>query len=292
MNTLLFLFLYFCFGLGGQILRKFNSNNIANNEKRGYLLFITINGLVSCIFFFVSSKFSISLTLPTLIFSLIYTIVIVISIISSFKVLHYAEISNVNISSNALSLMLTSPIGFLLFQEIITATKLIKIIIMLLALVFVFAERRTDSKPNIKFIPILIFIVFAEISNSILLKLYSKTPNVANENSFFFFSNFILFFISLVAYLVVKNDKKSDQKSIKPLKNPLYILSFMGNTICSNINSLISIYLISIIDISVYTPTISALGIILGVCASLIFKEKIGLFSYIAAVLSILAMII
>jgi drug/metabolite transporter (DMT)-like permease len=45
-------------------------------------------------------------------------------------------------------------------------------------------------------------------------------------------------------------------------------------------------------QVSVYTPVTSALGIVSGVIGSLIFRERLGVFSYLAAAAAIIAVII
>ena len=53
-----------------------------------------------------------------------------------------------------------------------------------------------------------------------------------------------------------------------------------------------NVYIIARMDVSVYSPISSATGILAGLVASLIFKEKIGIFSCIPAVIALIAVII
>ena len=76
------------------------------------------------------------------------------------------------------------------------------------------------------------------------------------------------------------------------LLRPRRLISLAGNTVCSNISSLVGIWIVAQMDISVYTPIGSALGIVVGVVASLIFREKLGIFSYLAAAVACAALII
>jgi drug/metabolite transporter (DMT)-like permease len=46
------------------------------------------------------------------------------------------------------------------------------------------------------------------------------------------------------------------------------------------------------INVSVFSPLSSALGIVLSVVISLIFKEKLGIFSYIGAAVAVLAIFV
>ena len=70
------------------------------------------------------------------------------------------------------------------------------------------------------------------------------------------------------------------------------LASIVGNTVCSNIGSLAGLLLISQMSVSVYTPISSALGILSGFIASLCFREKVGILSYLAALGAFVAIII
>jgi hypothetical protein len=45
-------------------------------------------------------------------------------------------------------------------------------------------------------------------------------------------------------------------------------------------------------DISIYSSISAALGVLVGVVSSLIFREKLGIFSYLAAAVACVAVII
>jgi len=60
----------------------------------------------------------------------------------------------------------------------------------------------------------------------------------------------------------------------------------------SNLNSLVSIRLISQMDVSLYTSVSSAMEIASGVIVSFLFREKMGLFSVIAMILSVISVVI
>ncbi len=70
------------------------------------------------------------------------------------------------------------------------------------------------------------------------------------------------------------------------------MLPFVANTLCSNAVSLISIGLIARTDAVVYNPITSAIGTLCVMATSVLFKEKIGIRSCLAAGLAILAVII
>ena len=70
------------------------------------------------------------------------------------------------------------------------------------------------------------------------------------------------------------------------------MIAIAGNTVCGNISSIVSVLIMAQLDVSIYSPISSALGIIVGVIGSLMFKEKLGVYAYIAAAVSCIAVII
>ena len=123
-------------------------------------------------------------------------------------------------------------------------------------------------------------------------KLYIESGSVASENSFFFWSNVLLAAGAalIFAFECIKN-KGSFSDSVSFLR-PRRLVPLVGNTLCSNVGSLIAIWLVEQMDLSVYTPVSSAIGVIVAIIASLIFREKLGLFSYLAAAVACAAVII
>ena len=111
-------------------------------------------------------------------------------------------------------------------------------------------------------------------------------------NSFFFWSNAILLVgaLLLIAFLLIK-EKSSLFESLSIL-HPKKLISLAGNTVCSNIGSIVALLLVAQMDLSVYTPVASAIGVIVAVIASVIFREKLGIFSYLAAAVACAAVII
>ena len=80
-----------------------------------------------------------------MLFSLDYAAVVFISIISNLKALQLTEISNVYVSSNASYLIAVSAMGYLVFGEEISVLKIIRIVIMLTAVFFVFIGLRNKN---------------------------------------------------------------------------------------------------------------------------------------------------
>ena len=127
-------------------------------------------------------------------------------------------------------------------------------------------------------------LVLANGAAVIVQKYYALDTRVTDENSFFFFTNGMLLIVSLLWLIFGK---------AAPVKsNPELPLSYVANTVCSNISSLMTVLLLQAMPVSLYTPLSIAFGIISGVGASLVFREKVDRWVLSAAALSVIAALI
>ena len=70
------------------------------------------------------------------------------------------------------------------------------------------------------------------------------------------------------------------------------MLGIVGNTVSANLGTLFSTWIIVGMDISVYTPVMSSIGIIAGFIGSVIYREKLRTLSYVAIIFALCTVII
>ena len=301
MELILLFFIFALASLFGKIFGKLSSVAVSGSPKIMYTVFFVINGLTACIFFLATSGFNVAINAATAIYSLIYAVVVLLSIITTYAAYQLISVAGVDVTANASSLVGLSIISFFLFNEPIVLTTVIKVVIMILAVSFIFVDSRNQEKlPNRKLkklsfkklIPLLLIIIIIQCLNTVILKYFSLSEAVTNETSFFFFTNVILIIAALVFLLILTlKDKESVRKTIKILK-PKTVVTMAGSTVCSNIMSIVGVWIIAKIDVSLYTALSSALSIITAVVGSVLFRERLGFFSYLAMIFAILAIII
>ena len=86
-------------------------------------------------------------------------------------------------------------------------------------------------------------------------------------------------------------NRENFRNSIKLLK-PRRFISLAGNTVCSNVGSLVGLQIMAQMDVSVYSSISSAIGIFLAVIGSWIFRERLGFLAYLAAAIACVAVIL
>ena len=146
------LFLLFAVaGLGSKAFSKLCSIILNQNSVAKYSLVLVINSLVACLFFGIVGGFKIAVNSDTLLYSTIYAVIAAVSIVSNVVVYRYVSISNVNIVSSSCGMVCTAVIGWMCFHEKLDILNATRIVIMLVAIVFVFFDQKnneTITKPT------------------------------------------------------------------------------------------------------------------------------------------------
>jgi len=291
MSTPILLFGYFAAVLGSQYFSKQTSNRLAVGGKYGNALFLTINSTVACIFFAATTGFNVPLPPMTAVFAVIYAAVVLLNLFSNIKVLQRMEVANVQVINSACSLIVTATLGFTLFEEEYEHIKLVRIVLMLVAFAVIFSERKGQSNGKSRFSPALLGLIAATVGNYLVLKYYGEQPNVASSNSLFFWTNVIHFGIGVTWFLCSKPTAEvfKGEHSVFKFRT---LFPFAASNISSDASALVSVVLIDLMETSVYTPVSSAILILCGLAASVLFREKLGWRSLLAATLAIIAVVI
>lgn len=302
MNSIVLLFvLNSLVALGGKLFSKLCSNNVTSNSKSAYVLFLAVNCLFACGFFWMFGGFQIHLNLTTILYSLLYALIITGILIVSLLIYQYATIAAVNIIPSSFSLLGSMLIGYAFFGEQIGWHTCLRVALMLLASFLIFLDRKPNDpeadplKPKKKIFPMIaifaVYILFG-YANTIVTKSFAISKQVTDDNSFFFMTNaFIVFGALIVLAVEFFKARESLMRSLTLLK-PRKLISLAGNTVCSNIGSLLSLRLVALMDVSLYSPIGTAVGIFLAIVSSWIFRERLGLYSYLAAAISVVAVIL
>ncbi|MBE6667949.1 MAG: hypothetical protein E7607_06560 [Ruminococcaceae bacterium] len=290
-------------GIGSKVFSKLCSNMLSENSVAKYSLVLIVNSLVACLFFAISGGFKIDVNTVTLLYSIAYAAIVAVSIIAGFVVYRYASISNVNVVSSSCSMVCTAAVGWIFFSEKVEVLNVIRLVIMVFAIVCVLFDQKNKEtaiaspterkKGNIFSLAVIIAVITAcGCLNTVVLKAFSISKEVTDENSFFFFTNVILLIAALIVFAAVCLRKRGEFRASVELLRPKRLISIGGNTVCSNISSLVSVLIVARMDVSIYSPISSALGIIVGLVGSLIFRERLGVFAYIAVAVACVALII
>ena len=129
-------------------------------------------------------------------------------------------------------------------------------------------------------------------SQTLIMKSFAISKSVTNEHSFYLLTNVVILIWGIILLLSSVISEHGNFRNGLSFFKPKRVLSSVGNVVSSNINSLVTMPIMAAVNISLFSPLSSAYGIVANVLVSLLFKEKLGIYSYIGTAIAILAIFI
>lgn len=300
MSTSLLLILMLASSVGGRAFSKMSSRYTEQQGTAGYAVYLLISGCVASLFFFLSGGCTLAASPLTLLYALAYALIVTVICVCTLKTYQYAEVANVTVITSACGLVTTSTLGFLLFGEQLTLMKAVRMTLMLSAILLIFADvrRRGHRETSVKrrkgfAFPLLILtLILAGSASTIELKLFSQASGVTGENALFLYTNVFMVLFVLIWLAWQLRRKPETIRAVLPSMSWRTLLPMAGETVTSNINSLAGLWLLAAMEVSIYTPAVSAIEIISGVTASILLKEHFGKLSIAAMLLALIAVVI
>jgi drug/metabolite transporter (DMT)-like permease len=307
MGVPILIFFYFAVAVVSRLLSKFNSNTVPGGDRTKYAMYFLISALAACVSFVCFSGFSINLNLPTVIYGIIFAVMAFISLLSGLHIYRYATVAVVNIFISCIGMVLTPIIAALFFSEELDLIKIIRICIVIVSSVLIYFDTRTKNGVDTVKVKgggsilksgtfMLIFLLAAQIfvnqGTSVITKMFASDTSVTDENSFLFVTNLILAVGAAVVITVDLVTKKTTVKDTLAIISPKNLVLWSGSTLLSAISSLLTLVIISQMDVMVFNPLTSALTIVASLGCSFILKEKMSVYAYIAAAVACVAIII
>jgi hypothetical protein len=266
------------------------------------LMVLLITAVCACLFFASMAKFNLYANAATLFYSTIYAAAVIISMITSMKILQYASISAVTVISSSGSLITSTLVGVIFFGEnLFKDNTLLRIILMLVAVFLVYMDRSRLSQQNtaslkrntLIFTLLIIMSVINLSAVNLINKYYTMSEKVVSDNNVYYFYTNVIMFFCVLAMLVFRCIKHPE--AFKPAVATLkikYLMVVVGNTVISDAHALLALPLIKATTVIWYSSVTNALSIILGTIASLLFREKLSIFAYIAMFLCVFVVFI
>ena len=290
------------------IFSKLCSNATRGTSKSTYALYCSLHSAIACLFYFISSGASIKLNTATLLYSVFFALSILVNMIIGMLKLRYASILGAGILISPISIIFTSLCGVVIFSETISPSIYYKVALMTVSALLIytdlrvrtkksenFTEKAKSEKPKTdlkKFFPLALAGVFLGGIQSVIPKLFAISDSVTDEHSFFLMTNVFMLMGALMSFAVLAVKEKGNVKSSLVIFEPKRLAPTVLNVVSNNLCSLVTIPILAVVNLSVYTPVSAAYGVVVSVVSSLCFREKLGVFSYLGAAVAIIAMLI
>lgn len=266
-------------------------------DSEHLLFYNLLNALFASIYFGVVSGLKININFVTTLFAIVFAIIILTSLTIKVIVLSKLSLASASVIGSAGGIILPAVFGVMYFGENISLSLIFSILLMIVASVFPLFEAEmghSSVRDVVKNLPITIVYFVLCGASVIWSKLYTSTPGVCDSNSYFFMVNVILV-IGTSGFFFVHSLKSPKGKHTNVLKlfSKKQVMNIGIQTVTSNICSVLSILILSKMDISIYTIASSSLTLIAGTIVSkFYFKEYVTWKNWVSLILAIVAITI
>lgn len=293
----LMLLLYCVLNIGGTVLMKVFQKSTSPGIFY-LIMYNIINGLFACAFFFVSAGFEISLNLPTVVYAVVYALVICINLSAQILAFSKVSVSVVTIVSMAGGILFPAIFGIIWFDETITWRLVLSSVLIIAASVLPFVADKQEKveKKRFSLATVLICFLMSVLAgvSTILIKLYAVDTSVCDSTSMFFLTNVAIVaicFVALVIYMIKNRDKSI--KSIVCAFSPLQLFTIVSKTAVVNLASIAQVKVLAEMSTSTFSVLGSSICLVgTGLASWLIFREKQGKGTILALICAIAAIVV
>lgn len=275
----LMLVLYCALTVGGTVLMKIFQKTTSSGMFY-LIMYNIINALFACVFFFVSAGFKINLNLPTIIYAVVYALIICINLSAQIVAFSKVSVSVVTVVSMAGGILFPSIFGIMWFDDDVTWQLVVSSILIIAASILPFVSKNEDKNEKKRFSLAAMLICFmmsvlAGVS-TILVKLYAVDISVCDSTSMFFLTNVaivVICFVALAIYMI--KDKKYGFKEVFRAFSPLQLLNIVSKTAVVNVASIVQVLVLAEMSASTFSVLSSSICLVgTGLASALIFREK------------------
>lgn len=279
------------------LLNRLNSNNLFKWGVAGLTLNSLITGVVAGCFFFFSNGCRIDLNGRTLVYALIFGLICLCAQINSIVIYALADVVEISIVGSVTSIIAMPLFGALFFAEPLTRTVLLRMAVMALAAAAVAISQKkkvaggAPRRRPIRFASYAASFVI-NCSTTLVNRAYAADTLVTDDNSYFFMTNMFLLVIAVgVMGVLVLKDRARVHEMVRALPLRGYV-GICANCLVSNVSAVLMLLLLAMVNVAVYSPVNSALGIIATGVASVLLRERLNIWAVAALLLSGVALIL
>lgn len=275
----------------GTMSNMYSKNYISNIMDR--FLYCIIVKSFAAIMLFVLAGFAIKCSAYTVILAVCFGSVTMIQTLSNLSALSIGPWSYTAVI-NSFSTVITALSGYLFWQEKLSATKIIGILLMVGCLCLANAKDKTKKKASLKWLLFTLLTSLSTASVGLLQKVHQKSAYKHELSQFLIIAFISAVLLSTVAYFISGRVKTVENANgglkEKILNKKTLFIGMAVSGICVALNNEFNLYLAGTMDSAVFFPMVNGGGLILSVLMSvLMFREKLSWKQSIGVLLGIIA---
>ena len=295
MVVILLFALYFASQVGFALTRRKCADFVCDDSIVSKAVFLLVNCTMSLIFFWLLAGCRIYTDWKLVGLSAIFALICIGTNISGLYALKYCLAASATSVQSGGNMIIASTLGFLLWQEEATLSRIVAIAMMLAAIYFIYKEAKGEKKQDAPLGKRLLFLgltaVFAALT-TVINKFFVEICGDAEQNSYCFYCNVFMIAFCLV-YLAVYCAKKSFPKAeIREFMQPKRLGLLTGNSVIGNLGTVAMLPLLALVDVAVFSTVSTSMGILSGVAVSVMLRQKMTKFTYLSVALAIAAVVL
>ncbi|MBQ8311434.1 MAG: hypothetical protein IJX80_10530 [Clostridia bacterium] len=270
----------------------------AARDRTGIFIYALVTGIIAMAVFWGTAGFSVTLNGRTALYSAIIAVLAICSYFTQLPVYRYLGVAEIAVITSGGRLILSSVAGVLLFSEALNAISALRIVLMLVAVLLLFVEKKKPAhdrtgepakKVSATGLLLCLFIILIGTVNTVVSKYIAVDAGVTDSNSLFFFANVLITGFSILFLLCESRGHVGRCITELCAVPPMQYLTILINTVASNISSLLGVLILAQGDITLYVPLSNALGLLATeAVAALAVHERPKILPVIFAMLSML----
>lgn len=266
---------------------KTETESIKNSSN----IFVLITCITAMSFFAIMSGGKLTPNIPTLIYSACLAFVAFASVLAELFAITRTSLVNLTVFASAGSILIPFLFGLIFLGEGISATKVIAAVMLLAVILLPLFSGQSGKKTSFSGYISCIILFIMNGMYTVLMDIYAGASGVLPDSVFCFWGNAIMFPFAFLLGISMGGTKNffSDIKKIKAGSYAKAVIT----VVFSNTTTLLGIYILGRMDISIYSILNTSLVMIFtAIFSAIFFKEKITTSSVLAIVLSIGAIIL
>lgn len=277
--------------LNGTIGNMYSKKYISGIKDR--FLYCMITQLFAAIMLFALVGFKIKCSAYTVVLGMCFGALTIVQSLANLGALAIGPWSYTAVI-NSFSTVITAFSGYLFWDESISKTKIIGIVLMVICLSLATAKDKDKKRASLKWLLFALVSSLACASIGLLQKIHQNSSYKYELSQFLIIAFISSFSISTVAYfssnLFNKNVNIENSLKVKIFNKKILLFGMIAVGIFIALNNEFNLYLVGTMDSATFFPIVNGGGLILSVIASvLLFKEKLSKKQSIGVLLGVIA---
>jgi hypothetical protein len=290
----IFLCAQFALAIFSSVIQKKTAGFLLNGRAIFEAFCVCQTGVIACVFFFIMSGFQINFSRENILFALIFSLVCTASLPVGFYAINNIDVAGLTVFRSGAAMIISYILGVILFSEDTTPKKIIQLLLTLAAVLLVYLEQRKKNEGGIGFLKKILTLISVSLIASmatLVSKYYTIIVGSADANSFFFITNLFQIGFGVVGVLIIYLKSRPKREEMVAYFKPKNLLITSLNTVNSNLASLLNLFILSLMEVTVYSPIGNTITLLAGGVASLILRQRLGKYSVMAISLSVLTVL-